>query len=194
MDIITLAEYKAFDDSPSPLANDTQVEAAIDAATAWIENYTGRVFEIADNPSPVEEVDELTGTGTSRIYTRQAPVTAVTSIHYWDGDSWEEMESTQYDFTFDEGTNIVRFTDGTTFHQASNNIGFRNWKITYEYGYTASLPNDLKFACYLLTRYLITEGEYITVTYQMNGEQAFTYRHEMPPFIVAVLRRFRTVW
>lgn len=192
MDIISLAEFKALDDSPSPLDNDTQIEAAIDSATAWIENQTGRTFEIADNPSPVEEIDELTGTGVSRIYTRQAPVTALTSLHYWDGDSWEEMESTQFDFTFDASTNIVRFTDGTKFHKGNDQ--FRNWKVTYEYGYTTSLPEDLKYACFLLTKYFIIESETLGKAYQMDGEQAFTYRHEFPPLVIQVVRRYRTIF
>ncbi len=190
-DIITLANYKAYDDQPSPMDSGTeaQIEAAIDLATSYIEQSCGRVFDIADSPSPLEAVEILNGNGTSRLYTRNSPVQAVTTLEYWDGDSWAEYDSTTYPHSFKAGSNCIYFTQGHKFVK-----GFQNIRATFEYGYTTALPNDLKYACFLVAKHIVLEAERQGIQNQTDGEQTFNYEHSIPKVARAIIARYKTVY
>ena len=188
-DIITLAEYRDYDDLPSPAENEDQITAVIALATAYVERYTGRVFEIADNPSPVDAVEILEGKGTVRLFTRNAPITAVSKLEYWDGTTWQEYDSTTYPYSFKSGSNIVYFTNSHRFYS-----GWQNIRATFEYGYTTVFPDDLKLACYLLAKHIVTETERLGINNQSDGEQSFAYAHDVPKEAVNIIARYRTVW
>lgn len=187
--IITLAEYREYDDLPSPAENETQISAAINSAVAYIEKVTGRVFEIADNPSPNDALEILDGRGSLRTCTRNSPITAVSKLEYWDGTAWQEYDSTTYPYTFKTGSNIVYFTNGHRFYK-----GWQNIRVTFEYGYTTVLPDDLKYACYLIAKHHAMEAERLSITHQNDGEQSFTYTHTIPKEATAIIMRYRTVW
>lgn len=186
-DIITLAEFHTYDDSPSPNSTDDQIEAMIDVATKIIEEKTGRVFEIADNPSPNDAVEILNGKGTIRIYTRNAPVTAVSKVEYWDGTAWQEYDSTCYPYSFKTGSNIVYFTEGHVFYK-----GWQNIRVTFEYGFTSDFPKDLKIACFHIVKYLLLESDTLGVRSQSDGEQSFSYDHALPANALRIIMRYKT--
>lgn len=188
-DIITLAEYRAYADLPSPVTNETQIESAIELATARIENLTGRVFEIADDPSPHDEIEVLNGLGCGRIFTHNAPLTAVSKIEYWTGTDWEEYDTTAQPYTFKPNSNTVYFTGGHTFYK-----GYQNIRVTYEYGYDTEFPADLKLACAMLVEYLLIEFDRMGINSQADGEQSFSYDHAMLKTIPDIIARYKTVW
>lgn len=188
-DILTIDEYRDYDDLPSPAENDDQIEKAIDAATSYIEKKTGRVFDVADNPSPNDAVEILNGNGTSRVYTRNAPVATVSKLEYWDGTAWQEYDSTTYPYSFKSGSNIVYFTEGHRFYK-----GWQNIRVTFEYGYTTALPEDLKLACFLIAKHIVMEADRTGISSQSDGEQTFSYDHNMPKSALEIIKRYKTVW
>ena len=187
--IITLAEYRAYDDLPDPAENEAQVTVAIVAATAFIEEKTGRVFEIADNPSPNDVIEILDGKGYERVCTRNAPITSISKLEYWDGTVWQEFDSVAYPYTFKTESNIIYFTNGHRFY-----LGFQNTRVTFEYGYTTALPSNLKFACYFVAKYFVMEAERLGINSQADGEQSFSYAHEIPKQALKIIQLFKTVW
>jgi hypothetical protein len=188
--IITPAEYYDYDDSPSPVANADQIAAAITAATARIANLTGgRTFEIANNPSPVDEVEILPGNGTSRIYTTNAPITAVSLVEYWDGTQWVEYDSVTYPYAFKLDSNIVYFTQGHKFVK-----GYENNRVTYEYGFASAMPENLKHVCYLLAKHFVDQTVRQGLTSQRDGEQTFTYNTKLESQVMPTITRYKTRW
>jgi hypothetical protein len=186
-DIITLAEYRDYDDLPSPTENEGQIEKAIDAATSYIEKRAGRVFE-DNSPSPVDAVEILDGKDTNRLYTHNAPINAVSKLEYWDGTQWVEYDSTSYPYSFKSGSNIIYFTDGHTFY-----AGWQNIRATFTYGYT-TVPEDLKLACYLIAKHIVNLAERLGITTQTDGEQSFSYEQTIPKEAQNIIARYRTVW
>lgn len=192
MNIITLAEYKTFDDLPSPNSNNSQIDSAIDNATSIIEEQTGRTFELSDNPSPIDVTETINGNGTKRLYVRQSPIVEVSKIEYYDGVSWQEVTTIEAPRTIKPGSNIIYFTDGFKFFK-----GYENWRLTYTYGYSNSLPNDLKQACYKIAKWIIDESNRQGMRTQADGEQNFeyfAYSKNLPETSVEIVRRYKTVW
>jgi hypothetical protein len=186
--IISVDDFYTLDDSPSPPHNPDQIANAILVATAKIENLCGRVFEIA--PSPASVVETLNGNGSCRIYTKQAPVTAVTKIEYWDGTTWQEYELTMYPYTFKADSNIIYFTEGHRFDR-----GFQNIRVTFTYGYDA-FPDDLQWACFIFAKHAIFSANKHGFAQQSDGEQNFQYRDDKAALeaAMAVVLRYKTVW
>lgn len=187
--IITLAEYRLYDDAPSPAERDEQITAMITLATGVIELKLKRTLEIAGEPSPSATVEILDGNGTSRLYTRNAPITAVTTLEYWDGVTWQTYDATQYTRTFKVGSNIIHFTGGFKFLK-----GYQTIRATFEYGFDTAFPGDLKKACYLVTKHMINESDRLGITRQEDGEQKFWYDHGMPKLATDILMRYKTVY
>ncbi len=169
--IITIAEYHIYDNLPSPTANDDQISAHIVLTTADIEEKTGRVFELAGSPSPIDTVEVLNGTGTFRIYTRNAPIISVSKVEYFDGIQWVEYDTDTYTYVFKANSNVVHFTDGTKFIQA-----YQNTRVTFQYGFASSMPDDLKLACYIYTKQGVMISDQLGLKSQSDGEQSFAYK------------------
>ena len=191
--ILSLIDYKILDDSPSPNANDEQIEAAINSATATIENLTGRTFAVlsaspSPSPSPTFTEEILNGKGSLRLFTDNGPITAIDSIAYWDGSAWAEYDAVSYPYTFKANSNCVYFTLGHRFYK-----GYQNIKISYSYGYE-TVPQDLVYACYLLTRHILNEAERSGIRSQGDGEQRFDYDHDVPAEINKIIIRYKTKW
>jgi hypothetical protein len=189
--IISLDDYKIIDDTPSPIDNDEQIEAAIVVASDWIENLTGRTFEIlsaSPSPSPTSTIEILDGKNSIRLFTNNGPVTAIDKIEYWDGSDWFEYDTVSFPYTFKTGSNCIYFTLGHRFYK-----GYQNIRVTYSYGYE-TIPQDLAYACYLLTRHILNESERSGIRSQADGEQRFDYDHEIPAEINKIIIRYKTKW
>ena len=190
--IISHEEYHAFDDLPSPIEDEdqeTQITAAIKLATSYIEEKTGREYYVANDPSPNDVIEILDGNGSSRLYTRNAPIIVVSKIEYWTGTQWDEYDSTSYPYTYKVDSNIVYFTQGHKFFK-----GYQNIRVTFEFGYDTELPHDLKLACYLITKHIIMESVRLGITSQTTGEQTFSYEHSMDSQAMEIIARYKTVW
>lgn len=187
MALLALDEYYALDDAPSPTENAVQIQNAIDSAIARIENITGRTIELSV-PSPIDSTDLLNGLNTGRIYTVDAPILSITSIEVWRNTEWQLIDSVTQPYTFLPDTNIVYFTTG---HKLPS--GYKNIRILYSYGYTI-FPKDLQHACYALAKHMVLESERVGLRTQRDGEQSFSYDHEVPEEIMNVIIKYRTVW
>lgn len=86
----------------------TQATAMADAATAWIERYTGRSWQVA---SPVtDEMQQILG---DRVYLRQRPVSAVSAVKtrtYYPDLGTTTLDAGQYELL--DGTNGVLLIRG----------------------------------------------------------------------------------
>jgi hypothetical protein len=190
MAIITADEYETYDGLPSPTENVEQIAAAVDLATALIEKEAGkRTFALDGEPSPLDNVEILNSKGTNRVWTKDAPIQAVSKIEYWNGTAWQEYDSTSYPYMFIPGSNCVYFTDGHKFPE-----GWRNIRVTFEYGFDDDYPDDLKLACYQLAKHIVNEADRQGILIQSDGEQKFHYRDKLPELAMNIARRYKTIW
>jgi len=184
--MITVNEYARFANKSIPLDNEEQIEALIDAATEIMEKEIDRdLYECS--PSPVDVVEIFNGRGTFRMWTKQAPIDSITSIEYWTGTEWMDVSDLNMTYEFDADTGKVWFTERYTFHE-----GVDNWRITYSYGF-ASIPEDLKYACYLMVRYLSERQSREGIKSQSDGEQSFTYETDqtIPKSYTSILAKYK---
>lgn len=184
MALITLSEFHTYDDAPSPTENDDQITAIIDLASDRIEKYVGRPFSVAD-PSPIEVVETLNGRLCPRIYTKYLPILSVDKLEYFDGFTWTEYDIVNTPYTFKEESNIAYFTQGHVFIP-----GYRNIRVTYTYGYD-EVPDQVKLACFLLTKWYLHEAERTGINSQQDGEQSFSYSHTIPSDVMAILAQYK---
>jgi len=185
--LITVEEYEVFDNTPSPIENTAQIEQAITSAMKVVEAKAGRTFELI-GPSPVDIVEVLDGKGVGRLFVHNTPLVTITKIEYWSGTLWYEYELVTCPYTFKPGSNAVYFTEGHKFFK-----GYQNIRITYSYGYTA-FPDDLRWACYAITKYFVDQAERQGISSQQDGEQNFSYKDELPIQAVKTIMRYKTGW
>jgi len=185
--MITIAEYARFANKSVPLDNETQIEALIDVATEIMEREIDRDL-YACSPSPLDVVETFNGRGSFRVWTKQAPIDDVTTVEYWTGTEWQDVSELNMTFEFDSTTGKIWFTERYVFHE-----GVDNWRITYSYGFTEGIPEDLKYACYLLTKHLIDHPNRQGIMSQSDGEQSFTYGSDenLPKRYVDILANYK---
>jgi len=155
--------------------------------------------EIMPSPSPVPEttiVEILNGTGSYRLFTRNAPVTYLDKLEYWDGTQWLEVDIVSTPYIFKADSNIIYYTQGHVFPK-----GWQNIRATFDYGYTTELPDNLKYACYLVTKHIVNEAERQGLKGQTDGEQtfsyehnSFSYRHTIPLLAQQIISKYKTSW
>lgn len=167
--MLTLAEYAEFANKSLPLDNQAQVEALIEMATEVMEKEIDR--DLAEvSPSPIDAVEIFSGLGDFRMWTKNAPIDTVDTLEYWTGTEWQDVSDLGMGFEYDEETGKVWFTERYTFHK-----GVDNWRVTYSYGFTDGIPADLKYDCFLLTKYFEDRQSRQGIKSQSDGEQSFTY-------------------
>lgn len=187
--LITISEYIVMDDSPSPLSNENQVSTMITKATSYIEKKTGQLFYYdspSPSPSPLETVEIISGKGSTRLYVKNSPIVSITKIEYWNTTEWYELSIVTYPYVFKNDSYIIYSQDGFTFWE-----GYQNWRVTYTYGYMSeSYPEDLKYACYLLTKYFLQRVDRQGLQSQTDGEQSFTYDKAVPKEATEIIARY----
>lgn len=185
--MITIAEYAEFANKTLPLDNQAQVLVLIDAATETMEKEIDRDL-YAVSPSPLDTVETFDGNGKFRIWTKQAPIDTVDSIEWFDGTNWNDVDDYSMAYEYEQTTGKVWFTERYTFHK-----GVDNWRITYSYGFTDGIPDDLKYACFLLTKYYSDKQSRQGIKSQSDGEQSFTYEldADVPKDYTRILAKYR---
>ena len=182
--LLTISEYRDYDDLPSPAENDTQIAKAITAAESFISKETGgRIFAV--DPSPVTTTEILNGKNNRRLFTKNDPIQSVTTLEYWDGTQWVEYDSVTYPSTFKTNSNAIYFTQGHRFFG-----GYQNIRVTYVYGWT-EIPEELAYATYLVAKQFILEADRQGIGGQSDGEQNFTYIHEIPKRAKEIIFRYK---
>lgn len=189
--LVSLEEYKALAGVTTEVneADDPAIAEYINAASQAIITFTGRKWISAT------ATDELfAGTGLYYYDVINGGSISVSSApSYWNGTSWT---ATTLDYSTESDIGRVYFTKGGTFHKF-NPESYKNWKITYTYGYTQSkVPSPLKMACVGMVeqfKKLLLEGKY-GVTAESKGELQTTYLlHDMPNNIRALLMPYKRI-
>jgi hypothetical protein len=181
--LITADEYYAFANLTSP-GNAVQIQNAINAASDYIRRHTGRQFVLTSDDVTIVEI--FSGIGDEIYYPKHAPILNVTSVHYWNVDTWTAVDSTYTPATDGE---YVNFVEGYEFYR-----GARNWKVTYTIGYD-SFPQDLKFAVCAITQLLLGgTRDNPHISSQSDAEQSFTYFNtsnlKLPGHIEDIIARY----
>lgn len=151
----------------------TITEQLINQASTSIESLCHRKFRSGSAS------DIFNGDGKTEYWVTEASVTAKPTIYYWDGDSWETLSASTYDWTY-TSTGRVYFTDGNGFSE-----GIDNWKIDYTYGYAlADIPQDVKLACAMLVQFCSMLRSKAGKSSENFGDQSTSYDFVTPPKII----------
>ena len=165
--------------------NDSEHQALLLAATklACSDLLTGRELVSATYTDQLHK-----GNGTPFLYPREWPVTALSAVKIWDGDSWTTETSTYYELLEQR---FVRYpkrgqesnaTYGAWPFEADLNI-----QLTYTAGYVTTnwatalitdswtVPADLELAVCQLALWMMKEGKRIGVSSETMGPRSVAY-------------------
>ena len=101
--------------------NEAILERLINSATDYIERYCQRRFKLSTYTNEL-----LNGNNTCQISTKQFPIVTVTSFQYKTGESWDDVNSDDYEIDNDPGIIVTDF---------ATTKGLRNYRTTYTAGY-----------------------------------------------------------
>jgi hypothetical protein len=182
VDVDEVKEYLQIDTDTD--TTDPWIEKLINAASKRIENYCrGRKFILVT--TAIDEIFD--GNGTSSYFTKYAPiVSTISTIYYWDGDSWAALTGETH--TQNNVKGELYFTDGNRFTK-----GIKNWKISYTYGWALnSVPADLKDACLMMIgqKKKLFEDNLHGVSSKSFGDQSISYSFDMNKEIKAILNTY----
>lgn len=186
--LVEPVEYWAFlgKDTDNENLNEDRCNFFINAASQQLETDCGRVFV------PVTETEEIRdGDGTTNLFTKNKPITALAKIDVWNGTDWSELAVATYPYTHDGTTAEVWFTEGNTFAK-----GTKNYRITYSHGYAqASVPADLKrLCCQVVQRMLKQADGKEGMASESFGDHSTTYDlKDWTPDMRQTLNRYRRV-
>lgn len=186
-DLITLAEYKAYQGINSP-NQDAEIKSIIPKISALVKTYCGRTFIDYASDAKVE----YSNGGHEFIYLGEAPLLAVSSVEYSAdyGKTWDVLtEFTDYtiDLSNDRLYAIPSSLPGG-FVKATN-----AYKITYTGGFEI-VPDDIKLACLDLVSYYLKSDMSIKSTRNAGANQTsveFITSSSMPSHIRRVLDLYK---
>lgn len=183
--LISIAEYKVWS-GISGTSQDALLTVLVDAVSMevrrWCDRNTTNGFESMSRTERYDGNDEQT------IQLMEWPVTAVTSVTvYTAGGDTDVLDADTYRFDGDSGVlsridpRLARFpvtafgTVNSTFSvQPWFERGFNNIEVVYTGGY-ATIPADLKMACYRLTDLAYTaRGRNMGIQSESLGSYSYT--------------------
>lgn len=142
MSLVTLANYKAYL-KITDTAQDTNLGVIQNAVEKRVKEFLHRDLESTTYASEIFD-----GNGLNTLPLRQVPVTAVTTIQYYEGldstntETWTTLAlGTDYERKIIPTAADCVILDGYTFV-----LGLQNYKITYTAGYS-TIPYDIEMAC-----------------------------------------------
>ena len=185
--LITFDEYLEFEGKSKAETdlNENKFTVHINAVSQAIENECRRIV------CPVTSKNELfSGDGDDYYLVRHKRITAAPTLYYWDGDSWVEMTTSEYPWSYDGDVGKIYFTQGGKFNEGTR------YKITYSCGYArASVPSDLKLACYILAHRSTKRIEKEGVTSESFGDVTTSVNLTMMPDDVrAVINKYKAMF
>lgn len=167
-----------------PLTSNQLAQAAffLDAASAWIDQQTGRTW----NPSsPTTEVHPISGT---YLYVNRRPIASVSQVRIrpsYVGASWTTI-------TASVGYEVVDAAKGLI--KLGTNIGLLGVYDTVEvtYTHTASVPSNIKLVAILLAAYKLNASlnpiQQRVRSMNDNRAMSVTFRNEeIPPEVQSLL-------
>ena len=140
--IFNLARYKTYANI-SGYDYDTILTDIIEGVEKEIQNFLKHSLITSSY------TETLDGSGSYKLMLREYPITAITSISEWDGDSWNTLtEGTDYDRLVIVDQNHIEL-EGKLFTESPN-----KYKVVYTAGYADadSVPVDIKLAAYRLVK------------------------------------------
>lgn len=164
--LITVEEYHNMD-GKSPVdvdVHEAQYILHINGVSYAIENYCRRTI------CPVTSCNELfEGDGEKFYRVRHKKINETPTLYYWDGQSWQEMTTSEYPWSYDGDIGKIYFTQGGLFQAGTE------YKITYSCGYArASVPQDIKLACYLMVHRSLKRVEREGIVSESFGDQTLS--------------------
>ncbi len=164
--------------------NDNELNQFINQASVLMESEAGRKFRSND------ATEIFDGNDTVEYIVKQKRITTLTTLSYWDGDSWEDITSPDYVYDTVESTGKIYFTDGNTFWQ-----GVNNWKAVYTYGWSlATMPEELKLCCCDVVQWLYFLRKKSNISSESLGDKSVTYKDNasMPSSAKTILQKYKS--
>lgn len=164
-------QYLGLSALPSPLSSLTDF---INAVKAFIDKYTGRVFEAGNS-----EERSYDGDGSNTLLIDDA--TAITAVKIYDdtGNLLFTLVSGDYKLYPENKSYSNKITLRLGAQVASFQRGHQNIKVTGTFGLAATVPDDVAFAATQLVA-AIVEDNYINATGDIKqeslGEYSVTYQ------------------
>src|SRR5579875_58763 len=181
-DLTTLANVKAYLSPPlTTTAADALLSRLITAASRFIESWLNRTIASA------AYTDTRNGTGGTRLFLRNRPVTAVSSLTI-DGVSIPPSDPppTGAGYLFDDA--CVYLVGGATFAKGAQNI-----VVSYTAGYAAT-PPEIEQACIALVALRYKERDRIgQASKNLGGEVVSFQQKDMPADVQTLLDQYRGV-
>lgn len=159
--LISIAEYKVWS-GITGTAQDALLTVLVDAVSMEVRRWCDR--NLTDGFESKARTERYDGTGEQTIQLVEWPITSITSVKIYNaGGDYDTLDTDTYRVNGDSGvlsridTRLGRYpvtafgTVNATFSvQPWFEAGFDNIEVTYTGGY-ATIPADLKMACYRLT-------------------------------------------
>jgi hypothetical protein len=183
--LISIAEYKVWS-GITGAAQDALLTVLVDAVSMEVRRWCDR--NITDGFESKARTERYDGNDDQFLQLMEWPVTSVATVKVYAADGTSEtIESTSYRVNGDSGVLsridpvLGRFpvtafgTVQATFSvQPWFDRGFDNWEVTYTGGY-ATIPADLKMACYRLTDLAYTaRGRNFAIQSESLGGYSYT--------------------
>lgn len=164
----------------------------INTASDFINNFTNR--RLLSRTITSEKYD---GTGESRLFLKEYPITSVTAVKSW--DSYNNVVS----YTYTEHTEYTLYAnEGYILFRGKTLKGHNNYQITYVAGYAlADVPYDLKNACAQLCGIMYYNKGKAGIKSESIGSYSVTYDKgnasimgiPVPDDIAGVIRQYRRI-
>lgn len=180
-DLTTLANVKAYLSPPlATTADDALLSRLITAASGFIQNWLNRTIASATY------TDTRNGTGGTRLFLRNRPVTAVASVTV-DGVAIPlgGPQPTTGGYLFDDSS---VYLIGYSFTKGAQNV-----VVQYTAGY-ATVPFEIEQACIAFVVLRYKERDRIgQVSKNLGGEVVSFQQKDMPPDVATLLDQYRNV-
>jgi hypothetical protein len=183
-DLTTTAKVKATL-GRTDSSDDTQIGLLVTKASAWIENYCGRVFGTASY------TEYLTGGGNDLLFPKQWPITAVTSVNYDTGKDWAAGTAVDATDLFILSDTMIQAL-GYVFSQTA--LGAV--KVVYVAGYT-TIPTEIEHAANVVTCQMFKQakGERFGLTGQVLSAAAGAVKVDiiidLPSDVKSILEKYQ---
>jgi len=190
--LITVDEYLIFlgEGHNVKAERRAQAEQGINWASIQVEDYLGRT--LISGSSATEIFDGFATPHPDLVHfeyvTQQAPIIAspTPKLSVRSSSTWSDVTATTY--TWDATDGVIYFTDGNFFA-----AGRRNYRIVYDYGYadTASVPNSIKQATCLLTKFGEVQAGSVGIASAATGDgKNKSYTDGFPPMVKFMLNPY----
>ena len=149
---------------------DELISSYIDAADAFIRNYTNCYFT-SQNITEERQI-----TGWKFVNLNRGPLIWINSVKYFDWNDWQDVEG-------------VMVFNWMLYNPNGFTAGL--YKINYQVGYV-SIPEDIKQTCKMLVSYYYNNN--VGISKESISWISTEYNQEIPKWIYEILDKYRQLW